>query len=424
MALSKLKSLFKENLNIAKDTTSEVDKSYHIDKPDTENYENWGFKKGGHLNGSHSGLLSCLARIREDHKRMVRKDAIKQQKLKEPLITLRDTYLEEIAHKQEESTETSKEKIPNLKNKIEGLEKEIIAIKRDPKEIMPDKMSKVSFFIGLLILIALSIYLFIFYSSASFSAFFKEFSLNNIGVANSIFDPKAISSAADPVTGGITELILIISMPFIFIGLGFLIHKFQEKEGFGKFFKIGFLILITFVFDAILAYEITEKIYNIKAENSFQEFAPYSFELAFQQVNFWLIIFAGFVVYIVWGFVFDFTIDSYDKINVVKQAIKARKSEIELYQEQLGKIDEQMNNLKSEINDLKIKIKKLKGKIDGVIIDTTEFDKILHEFLGGWTHWMTANKKNPEDIDQANAKAKEFIQVNIRTLETDNLTTV
>lgn len=423
MALNKLKSLIKENLNDKPNITIVTEESYYIEKPVTENYEDWGFKKGGHLNGSHLGLLQCLARIREDHKRMVRADAIKQKKLKEPLITTRDTYLEEIDHYQEESIEISKEKIPNLKTKVEELEKQIIAIKRNPEEIMPDKMSKVSFFIGLLILTALSIYLFIFYSSASFSAFFKEFSLNNIGVANSIFDPKAISTAADPITGGITELILIISMPFIFIGLGFLIHKFQEKKGIGKYFKIGLLILITFVFDAILAYEITEKIYNIKAENSFQEFAPYSFELAFQQVNFWLIIFAGFVVYLVWGFVFDFTIDSYDKINVVKQAIKARRSEVGLYQEQIRNLEARLEIIKSEINDLKLRCKKLKGRIDGVIIDTAEFDKILHEFLGGWTHWMTANKKTHEEIDQANLKANQFIQVNIKTLETNNLTT-
>ncbi len=419
MALTKLKSLFKENLDTKGGTASEVDESFHIEKPITENYEDWGFKKGGHLNGSQMGLLQCLARIREDHKRMVRKDAVKQRKLKEPLISERDGYIEEIDQKQEERNDIINEKSPTLKKKIEDLKKDIIAIKQNPKDIMPDKMSRVSFFIGLLILLALSIYLFIFYSSASFSAFFKEFSLSEIGVANSIFDPQAINKAYED---GITELILIISMPFVFIGLGFLIHKFQEQKGFGKYFKVGLLILITFVFDAILAYEITEKIYKIKAENSFQDFTPYSFELAFQSVNFWLIIFAGFVVYLIWGFVFDFTIDSYDKINVVKQAIKAKKSEIKLYKEQIEKLEEEKNILKSEINDLKIKCKKLKGKIDGVIIDTAEFDKILHEFLGGWTHWMTANKKTREEIDQANNKANEFIQVNIKTLETNNLT--
>lgn len=421
MALTKLKSLFKENLNNKQETTSDVDESFHIKKPITENYEDWGFKKGHDLKGSHSGLLSCLARIREDHKQMVRKDATKQRKLKEPLISEREGFLEEIIQKQDERDEITNQNIPDVKKNIEKLEKDIISIKQNPNELLPDKMSKVSFIIGLLILFALSIYLFIFYSSASFSAFFKEFTLNEIGVANSIFDPQAISSAYQD---GITELILIISMPFVFIGLGFLIHKFQEKKGFGKFFKIGMLILITFLFDAILAYEITEKIYNIKAENSFQDFEPYSFNLAFQSINFWLIIFAGFVVYLIWGFVFDFTIESYDKINVVKQAINARKSEIKLYNKKLQNFVEEKNNLKSEINNLKIKCKKLKSKIDGVIIDTAEFDKILMEFLGGWTHWMTANKKNKEEIDQANVKAKEFIDINVKTLETNNLTDI
>ena len=420
MALSKLKSLFKDNLNNKENSSQTENEITKPEKPLSDNYEEWGFKKGGHLNGSHMGLLTCLARIREDHKRMVRKDELKQNKLKEPLVTLRDTQLEEIEHKKEEINNL-KDKLPVLENKIENLKKDIISIQKNPKDIMPDKMSKVSFIIGLLIIIALSIYLFIFYSSASFSAFFKQFSLNEIGVANSIFDPQAISRAYQD---GLTELILIISMPFVFIGLWFLIHKFQEQKGFLKFFKIGLLIVITFIFDAILAYEITEKIYNIKVENSPEILPNYNFKMAFESVNFWLIIFAGFIVYLIWGFVFDFTIEAYDKINVVKQAIKAKQSEIKIYEEQLAKNEEAIYNHRESINSLKLKCKNLKGKIDGVIIDTAEFDKILHEFLGGWTHWMSVNKKEQAFIDEAIEKANEFIKVNIKTLETDNITTI
>lgn len=420
MALSKLTSLFKYNLN-NKDNSTQIENDLsQSEEPLYDNYEDWGFKKAGHLNGSHSGLLTCLARIREDHKRMVRKDELKQNRLKEPLITLRNGQLEEIEQKYEQIN-SLKDKSPIFEDRIENLQKDIISLHRNPEKVMPDKMSRVSFTIGLLILAALTIYLFIFYSSASFSAFFKEFSLNEIGVANSIFDPQAISSAYQD---GFTELILIISMPFVFIGLGFLIHKFQEKKGFSKFFKIGLLIIITFLFDAILAYEITEKIYNIKAENSFQDMPEYNFQLAFESVNFWLIIFAGFIVYLIWGFVFDFTIEAYDKINVVKQAIKAKQSEISIYTEKLEKNEEIISNLRVDINALKLKCENLKGKIDGVIIDTAEFDKILHEFLGGWTHWMSANQKEQSFIDQATEKANEFIAINIKTLETNNLETV
>lgn len=422
MALSALKSFLQKNLNgeVEKVKTNNSNESEQRVQT-VENYENWGFNKAMNLNGSHMGLLQSLARIREDHKRMVRQDKIKQDKLKEPLVTKRTTYLKEIEHKVEEKEIIESKKTPVLKEKIEVLKKRIITIKQDPSDILPDKMSKVSFTIGLLILAALSIYLFIFYSSASFSAFFKEFSLTEIGVASSIFDPQAISHAY---RDGVTELILVISMPFVFIGLGFLIHKFQEEKGIGKYLKIFMLIVITFLFDAILAYEITEKIYNIKSENSFQDMPDYSIAMAISSVVFWMIIFAGFIVYLIWGFVFDFTIEAYDKINVVKQAIKAKESEIELEQEKLNKNSQLLDQITDKINALKLKCEALKIKIDGVIIDTAEFDKILHEFLGGWTHWMSANKKPQFFIDEATAKANEFIEINIKTLETDNLTTV
>lgn len=412
MAISNLNSFFKNNLNKS-DANAEIGFEIKNEKPKSLNYEDWGFKKAGHLNGAHTSLLQCLARIREDHKRMVKEDKARQDKLKEPFIASLESNQEELEHK-EEDIKTLNENIPAVKEKIDVLEREIITIKKNPGEIMPDKMSKASFIIGLLILAALTIYLFIFYSSASFSAFFKTFTLNEIGVASSIFDPQAIPQAFND---SVTELILIISMPFVFIGLGFLIHKFQEQKGIGKYFKIAMLIVITFIFDAILAYEITEKIYNIKAENSFDDIPAYDIAMAFNQVNFWLIIFAGFVVYIIWGFVFDFTMEAYDKLNVIKQAIIARRSEIDLHKGELSKKELKLQEVTRQRNAISILCNKLKTKINGVIVDTAEFDKILHEFLGGWTHWMSANLIPQDQIDIANQKADEFIKVNVRSLQ-------
>ena len=210
-------------------------------------------------------------------------------------------------------------------------------------------------------------------------------------------------------------------MPFVFIGLGFLIHQFQKGKGAKKYFQIIALILVTFVFDAILAYEITEKIYNIKAENSFQEMPAYDFNFAFHSVNFWLIIFAGFVVYIIWGFVFDFTIEAYDKLDVIKQEIKARQREIGYIEDDLKIKREKVGELYDDISSIKKIIKDLQGRINGVIIDTTEFDKILHEFLGGWLHWMNANKFDQSKIAEAKSKADEFILVNIREYKINNI---
>ena len=390
----------------------------NVNKPEKIPYEDWGFNKAKHLNGSNTGLLSCLALIREDHKQMVQRDENTQKRLKEPLISELKSNEEQKVDKEEKIENIEKRIIPAKEKIISELKKEINNIRKDPTIVMPDKLSKVSFVIGLLILFALTLYLFIFYSSASYSAFFKTFSFNDLGVANSIFDPKAITQAYKD---GVTELILIISMPFVFIGLGFLIHQFQKGKGIKKYFQIIALIIVTFVFDTILAYEITEKIYNIKAENSFQDMQLYNFDLAFQSVNFWLIIFAGFVVYIIWGFVFDFTIEAYDKLDVIKQEINAREREITYVNEDLNIKKAKVGQLFDEISKIKKTIKNLQGKINGVIIDTTLFDKILHEFLGGWLHWMNANKLEQSKIEEAKNKADEFITINIREFKINNV---
>jgi len=381
-------------------------------------YENFGFEKAKNLNGSNTGLLSCLALIRENHKHMVQHDENMQKRLKEPLIAELKSNEEQKDDIEKKIENIEKHIIPEGEKKIEKLKIEINEIKKNPKSVMPDKLSKVGFVIGLLILLALTIYLFVFYSSASYSAFFKIFSPNNLGVADCIFDPNAITQAyAD----GITELILILSMPFVFIGLGFLLSQFQKTKGIKKYFQMLALISVTFIFDSILAYEITEKIYNIKATNSFQDIPTYNFDLAFHSVIFWLIIFAGFVVYIIWGFVFDFTIASYDKLDVIKQEIKAREREISYLNEDLIKTRETVGLLYDKIFVIKKRIKNLQGRINGIVIDTTEFDKILHEFLGGWLHWMNANKLGQSKVTDAKNRADEFIQVNIREYKINNI---
>jgi hypothetical protein len=47
-----------------------------------------------------------------------------------------------------------------------------------------------------------------------------------------------------------------------------LIHKVQEQEGKAKWFKLAGLILTTFLFDYIIAYEIVKKIHDLQALNN------------------------------------------------------------------------------------------------------------------------------------------------------------
>ena len=241
--------------------------------------------------------------------------------------------------------------------------------------------------------------------------------MSEIGIANSIFDPNALSKAFKE---GTTELILIITIPAVFLGLGYLIHKFQEQNGSKKYLIISFLVLVTFVFDLIIAYEICEKIYNIKKDNSFQNIPDYTLSLAFQSVNFWLIIFAGFIVYLIWGFVFDFTIESYEKLDKIRLAIKSKEDEIKVNEQSIEKMNLEINKLEETEIKNKGEINKLKEIIEYTTIIPKEFEQYLFHFMQGWLHWMSANLKNQSQQQECQNVLNIFISSNIRKIEFTN----
>lgn len=386
-------------------------------KPAEITYNDWGFDRARRLHGEPSDLIACLALIREDHKQMIRKDTKQQNEIKAPLVAERKLAEEQINHNNN-LVERLNQENRELKNSIGAFREEIAHIKAHPEKIVPDKHNRASFVISLLIVAALTVYLFVFYSSASFSAFFKEFTATSLGVASSIFDPQAFSKAFQE---GIAELILIVFMPFVFIGLGFLIHTFQKQKGTGKYFKIGLLILVTFVFDSILAYEITRKIYELTSANSLEVMPPYEFKNAFESVNFWLIIFAGFVVYIIWGIVFDYTMESYDKLNALKQVLKAKDMQIENAQVEYNKNKEKIDTIINDNNTLQKRIIELTEKVNSTVINTAEFKKMLHDFFDGWLEWMRNNRIAQEKIDMSHQKFAEFSEANLKIIETKSI---
>jgi len=215
-------------------------------------YSEFGFIQAGKLGGTVAGLRVSLQKIYYDFKQCVKEDCARQEEFKKPYRIKIEDYKgdnERLGKKIEKYRTID---IPNSKQKIDNLKVELSHIKQNPHEITGDNAGTTSLIIGGIILFFLTLYLFIFYSSASYSTFFKQFTLNEIGVANSIFDAKALTKA---LADGLPELLLILTIPFVFLGLGYLIHKFQQQKGFKKYIKISILILVTFVFYAILAYK-------------------------------------------------------------------------------------------------------------------------------------------------------------------------
>jgi uncharacterized membrane-anchored protein YhcB (DUF1043 family) len=297
-------------------------------------------------------------------------------------------------------------KLTHEENKIGDIIKEIDNIKENPKIVSRDSFTVASLWIGLVILVFLTIYLFVFYSSASYSSFFKNFTSSDTNVAQAIFDAQAITKAW---IDGFTELIFILAIPAVFLGLGFLIHKFSEEKGISKYFKIFGLSVVTFIFDFIIAYEITEKIYNIKKEGSFEVMPDLTIYMATQQVNFWLIIFAGFVVYIIWGFVFNFTMKEYEKIDKVRYTIKNKKIKLAEYKSECKQIKEKISTLQSEKTDTQGEIDNLRIRLESYVLYFNDFREGINNYFTGWIVYLKSTSSSQTLIDECEQIKEKFL---------------
>lgn len=380
-----------------------------VAKEEKINHQDYGHHQAYLLGGTTAGLRVCLQKVYFNFKERIKDDHDKQEELKRPAKMSLEEQKGNVERWNNRISTLREESIPAAKQKIETLKEEKAHIRRNPQEVIGDVTGKASFYIGAIILLFLTLYLFTFYSSASYSAFFKEFSLNQIGVANSIFDAQALSKA---MKDGVMELVLILTVPFVFLGLGYLIHKLQEEKGIKKFGKIGVLILVTFAFDAILAYEITEKIYNIRKSNSFGDMPEYTIAMALNAINFWLIIFAGFVVYLIWGFVFDFVLDAFGKLDKVKLALKEKERQIEDAKKQIEEMQADIDKMGHQIDYAKTKIKSLNETLNSTIIPR-EFEQEAFAFMSGWLAWMKGSGRAASEMEEAGTIVHEFVRVAI-----------
>ncbi|MCZ4245258.1 hypothetical protein [Pedobacter punctiformis] len=355
-------------------------------------YHEAGFRDGSRNIGGSQALSICLnaiyAKFQNEEKELVDK----QRQIKEPYINEQKNKETEVKaltvskENKEEQIARTDANIRSVKDSVEALKFEINDLARDPEKyhIKATKGASTKFWIGLIILIPISLYLFTFYVSTSYSAFFKTFDPNSNLMMN-VLDPKAFEKAWND---GTLEGAFVSLIPFVFLGLGFLIHMFSENKSFANYLKIGVLVMVTFVFDAILAYQIEEKIYDL---NKTFDSPPFNLPIAFTRIQFWGIIFAGFIVYVIWGLVFDFIMKEHKEKDKIKHEQQKRQKDILIHQERVSDLDKQKELFIKELNAIKELIAKAQGRIgelqriiDAVIIPTKEYVLYASEYVQGW----------------------------------------
>ncbi|ARV05745.1 beta-carotene 15,15'-monooxygenase [Polaribacter sp. SA4-10] len=384
--MKKLKDLTQVYKKEDKEITQKKSKVIELDERDRkQTYHESGFRESTRNFGDRIALNISLKAIYAKFQNEEKENESKQIKYNEPYLLEKSEIETEIKTKSVVLDNLS-EKIEERRVKIENLKQEITNIPLNPENYGIDakKGASVKFWIGVLLLIPITLYLITFYVSTSYSAFFKKFEIGD-GVIQSILDANAFTKSW---SDGPLEGMFVTFIPFVFMGLGFLIHIFGEKKSLVNGFKIFALFVVTFIFDAILAYLIESNLYELsKGINS----PDFDLSLAFQAVAFWGIIFAGFLVYIIWGLVFDFLMKEHaekDKINV---ALNQRKANIKIERQEVEKLVSNTHAIKEYLEKLKGKVEELKRLINGIIIPVKEYQLYASEYMQGWVTSINQN---------------------------------
>lgn len=388
-------------------------------------YHESGYRDSSRTSGNHSTLSICLdavySKFQNEEKEMVEK----QQKLKESYVNEqknRETEIKALTVSQEtreEQLKTKNTEIENHQHTIENLKAEILDLPRNPEKynVKAGRGASAKFWIGTILLIPITLYLATFYISTSYSAFFKSFDAKST-VIQSVLDANAWMKAWND---GFIEVAFVTLIPFVFLGLGFLIHIFGENKTKINYVKLALLFIVTFIFDAILAYEIESKLYEL---NKTFESPPFDLKIAFTKIQFWGIIFAGFVVYVIWGLVFDFIMKEHREKDRIKNEQEIRQKKVEFFQEKINTLKKEIEEIIAGIGNTKEVIIKTRGRIeelqniiDGVIIPTKDYKLYASEYVQGWITFIG------EKIAVSKTEKQTMIETCIETYNT-NLETV
>ena len=366
-----------------------------------ETYTQWGTRICGIVEGSLNALPPYLQKVYN----YIYNEQAKNVELQK---AARANTQAEIERKNEEIRVVN-EKIENANQNIDDTNKKIEELKVERQEIkagkeIVNKEQRLKLIIGVIIIIPLTFYLFLFYSSTFYSAFFRN-PETMTDAMNAMFDSNALANAYGD---GLTELGFVLSAPIIFLGLGFALHFFSVQEGKMKYLKMAAILLVTVMFDCILAYKIGEQMHTfgiIIGQYPIGE--DYTVNMAFHDINTWAVIFCGFIVYVIWGVVFDMCMSAYDKMDLNKTRLENIKKEMKILEQKINDEKENIINLKQQETNAKNNVKELMAKLGHeVYIDYAAIRTEMNNFFAGWIKMMQVLSLEQELQDEASRICK------------------
>lgn len=345
-----------------------------IHQPDRVNLYDFGYEKSGNVKGDPDVYTSYLNRIvngdlvEEPYKGFT--DEEKNERLKEI------KKLEKKVKEQEQLNSKVEEEISDKEQKIDKYRKDLLQVRearsKDKEKLKEESFSPLKFSINLFILSMLSVYLFFFYVSATYKALYVDF--------ESIAESLAAGAGTGSIMPGPAELAealqynyLLFVVPFVFYAFGWAFHILLESKHKLRMGFLSGLIAVTFAVDFLLAMIINNNTENAKA---LMGLTAIHWSVS---PSFYIILFLGFLVYIIWSILLDSLLREWSKREIT---------------DNLRKIIAHMNGdikiLKTKLLDvaaLKKQIADYREDISTVMYGNLK--KYIDQFSSGWITYLS-----------------------------------
>ena len=186
--------------------------------------------------------------------------------------------------------------------------------------------------------------------------------LNAIDIVNPTALSEAFQRPGNPV---------VILFPSIFLAFAIVAHHFWEQR---KWVLLGVILLLTLLFDGILAIQISQKIHEVKRIAGLipesENWVP-----RINDLNMWTVIFCGFVVSLLVSILYHASIELWKEVRPLKDESKQLKT----------KIRAEKNSDEIQLATLKTEVKKLQKDIDQLNNEYTicqqNFEKLSNQQL-------------------------------------------
>jgi hypothetical protein len=348
------------------------------------NLSEYGYEKSGTVKGDPKIYLSYLKRIMngdlvaedyngvsEDEKIEKRKEIANLEKREQEIERANKKFEKAILEKKKKAEEYN-QKLLDLKEKKD----------EDPEAAKNETFSLFKFSLNLFILIMLSGYLFFFYVSAAYKALYVDFEAiadniaQGIGTGSIMPGPYELSEA-------ISYNFLLFLVPFIFYAFGWAFHIILDMNHKAKFIFLGSLIAVTFTVDFLLALIIHN---NTEMAKELMGLGTVNWSMS---STFYIILFLGFLVYIIWSILLDSLLNEWDKGQIQRNIKKILKH--------LNKDIQNLEDKKTSNKSISEKIHTLREDISTVMYGNLK--KYIDQFSTGWISYLSpSSMKTVKDL--------------------------